>query len=276
MRSSTGRWVSGGDFFNRERELQILETRVRDRNHVLLTGQRRMGKTSIARELGQRLEAEGWVFLFADVEGATCAEDAIADIARAVHPVRSISSRFASGMKRWLSDNIEEISAYEFRAKFRADLNAGNWRHQGEQLLRACAEQDKPVLLVIDELPIFLKRVLRGENGVQRTDEFLSWLRGMLQALGDNSPVLIVSGSIGQSGSAYPTASIISIPFAWGRGTVIPVSSVFNVSRRVAACESRTTWQTRCTMHSASVSPTMCSPSSHGCGTTPPCRNGTG
>ena len=38
MNSSTGRWVSGNDFFNRERELQILETRVRDHNHVLLTG----------------------------------------------------------------------------------------------------------------------------------------------------------------------------------------------------------------------------------------------
>ena len=197
MNSSTGRWVSGGDFFNRERELQILGTRVQNRNHVLLTGQRRMGKTSVAQELGRRLEAEGWVFLFADVEGAACAEDAIADIARAVHPVRHIAFRFASGMKRWLSDNIEEISAYEFRAKLRADLNAGNWRHQGEQLLRACAEQNKPVLLVINELPIFLKRVLRGEEGVQRVDEFLSWLRGVLQAIGDSSPVLIVSGSIG-------------------------------------------------------------------------------
>ena len=197
MNSSTGRWVSGGNFFNRERELQILETRVRDRNHVLLTGQRRMGKTSIARELGRRLKDKDWVFLFADVEGATCAEDAIADIARAVHPVRSISSRFASGMKRWLSDNIEEISAYEFRAKFRAHLNAGNWRYQGEQLLRVCVEPDKSVLLVIDELPIFLKRVLRSENGVQQVDEFLSWLRGVIQTLGDSSPVLIVSGSIG-------------------------------------------------------------------------------
>ena len=197
MRSSTGRWVSGGDFFNRERELRILETRVRDRNHVLLTGQRRMGKTSVARELGRRLETEGWVFLFANVEGATCAEDAIADIAQAVHPVRSISSRFATGLKRWLSGNIEEISAYEFRTKFRAGLNAGSWRHHGEQLLRACAEQDKPVLLVIDELPIFLKRVLRGEDGAGRSDEFLSWLRGVLQSIGDGSPVLIVSGSIG-------------------------------------------------------------------------------
>ena len=199
MRSSTGRWVSGGDFFDRESELHILETRVRDGNHVLLTGQRRMGKTSIVRELGRRLEAEGWVFLFADVEGATCAEDVIAEIARAVHPVRRIMSLVVgagTAMKR-LFGRVEEIGAHDFRVKFRAGLNAGNWRHQGEQLLRVCAGQDKPVLLVIDELPIFLKRVLRGEGGVQQVDEFLSWLRGVLQALGDGSLVLIVSGSIG-------------------------------------------------------------------------------
>lgn len=197
MRLSTGRWVIGDDFFNREHELRQLKTLVCDRNHVLLTGQRRMGKTSVARELGQRLKAKDWIFLFADVEGAACAEDAIADIARAVYPVRHIAFRFATGIKRWLSDNIEEISAYEFRAKFRGDLTTGNWRHQGERLLRACAKQDKPVLLVIDELPIFLKRVLHGENGVQRADEFLSWLRDVLQALGNSSLVLIVSGSIG-------------------------------------------------------------------------------
>ena len=58
MTSSTGRWVSGDNFFNRERELQILEIRVRDRNHILLTGQRRMGKTSIVQELGRRLEGD--------------------------------------------------------------------------------------------------------------------------------------------------------------------------------------------------------------------------
>lgn len=197
MKSSTGRWVSGDDFFNRDRELQILKTRVQDHNHILLTGQRRMGKTSVLRELGRRLEAEGWVFLFTDVEGATCAEDAIADIAQAVHPVRSISSRLATGMKRWIGDNIEELSASEFRVKVRAGLDAGSWRRHGEQLFCDCAAHDHPVLLVIDELPIFLKRMLRGGDGARRVEEFLSWLRGVLQALGNSSPVLIVSGSIG-------------------------------------------------------------------------------
>ena len=45
MNSLTGRWVSDDDFFNRERELRILETRVRDGNHILLTGQRRIADT---------------------------------------------------------------------------------------------------------------------------------------------------------------------------------------------------------------------------------------
>lgn len=197
MQSSTGRWVSGADFFDRESELRILELRVRDRNHILLTGQRRMGKTSVARQLGRRLEAQNWVCFFTDVEGATCAEDVIAEIAEAVHPVRPISSRFATVMRRWLRESVEEVSAADFRIRVRAGLGAGSWRHFGEQLLGACAEHEKPVLLVIDELPIFLMRVLRQDAGAQRVDEFLSWLRGAVLGLGNGSMVLLVSGSIG-------------------------------------------------------------------------------
>ena len=197
MRSSTGRWVSGDDFFGRDRELQVLEARVRDGNHVLLTGQRRMGKTSIARELGRRLERKGWVFVYADIEGATCAEDVVASVAEAVHPVRPISSRIATGMRRWFSESVEEIAAHEFRLKIRAGLNEGSWRTLGERLFGECAAHDGSVMLVLDELPIFLKRMLGEPEGERRVDEFLSWLRGTLQAVGDGSLSLIVSGSIG-------------------------------------------------------------------------------
>ncbi len=62
MRSSTGRWVIGDDFFDREGVLEILDSRVRAGNHVLLSGQRHMGKTSVLRELGRRLENDGYFF----------------------------------------------------------------------------------------------------------------------------------------------------------------------------------------------------------------------
>ena len=197
MRSSTGRWVGGDDFFDREQELQVLEARVDGGNHVLLSGQRRMGKTSIARELGRRLEAKDWLVLFTDVEGATSVEDVIADIAQSMHPIRGALSRFAESMRHWIGNNVEEIGVLDFRMRVRAGLDAGSWRRFGEELFRDCARQDRRVLLIIDELPIFLKRILRNDDGARRVEEFLSWLRGVLQLLGDDSPVLIVSGSIG-------------------------------------------------------------------------------
>ena len=93
MRSSTGRWVSGDDFFNRDGELSILESRIRDGNHIVMTGQRRMGKTSILQELGRRLEEKGWIFLFADVEGAISEEDVVTKIAEAVHRYQPLPRR---------------------------------------------------------------------------------------------------------------------------------------------------------------------------------------
>lgn len=231
MKSVTGPWVSGEDFFDRENELRILDQRVRDGNHVLLTGQRRMGKTSIARELGLRLEAQGWVFLFADVEGATCPEDLIADVAKAAYPVRPMKSRFTTGtfsLLDRLSHRIKDIGPRQFRVSFRAELNKGNWRRFGEKLIRDCAEHDQPVLLVIDELPIFLKRMLHNDDGHEEVDEFLSWLRGTLQQFGDGSPTVIISGSIGLE----PLVRRLGIPDRinylynfrlgpWNRGTCI-------------------------------------------------------
>ena len=200
MRPSTGRWVSGDDFFNREPELKTLEERVREGNHLLLTGQRRMGKTSVLHELGRKLETDGWVVLFIDVEGETSEKDVIARLADEVRPIRGIWSRFAGPMARWAGDRIEqveEIAARSFRLQVRAGIRSASWRRHGERLFRACAEHDKPVLLAIDELPIFLSRMLREDDGVERVDDFLRWLRGVFQRLGGDAPVLIVSGSIG-------------------------------------------------------------------------------
>jgi hypothetical protein len=124
-----------------------------------------MGKTSVTRELGRRLEAQGWVFLPTDVQGAACPEDVVAAIAEKVHVIRPIAYRFAATMQRWLETRIEEVSAYDFRVRIRAGLDSGNWRRHGEQLLHECAHYDAPVLLVGDPCRGgYPRRVHRGRK----------------------------------------------------------------------------------------------------------------
>ena len=104
--------------------------------------------------------------------------------------------------------SIDEISAIEFRVKIRAGLSPGTWQQHGKQLFDDCAAHDHPVLLVIDELPIFLKRMLSEDGGDRRADEFLGWLRYVRQSSESRSPVFLVSGSIGLA----PLVTRLGIP----------------------------------------------------------------
>ena len=51
LQKAGANWVDGERFFDREGELAVLTERVRNGTHTLLTAQRRMGKTSLVREL---------------------------------------------------------------------------------------------------------------------------------------------------------------------------------------------------------------------------------
>ncbi len=203
MRLSTGRWVTGDNFFGRKVELEQLESLVRDRNSVLLTGQRRVGKTSIARELGCRMKADGWTFLFADVEDATSPEEFVTEIAKATHPILRKWSRI-DWSDIWLGRWVEGVSVTEFGVKFRAQVTSGNWQRRGEALFSKCAKHGKPMLFVIDELPIFLRNMLGEDDVHPPVRNFLSWFRRVVQDLEatDNPPAFIVSGSIGLEGLA--------------------------------------------------------------------------
>ena len=199
MRSMVGPRVSGKDSFGREAEMAALRQLVQDGNHILLTGQRRMGKTSIAWELGERLsEEENWLFLPVDVEQATSSEDVVTllyDEYR-LKTMRSRAARLAVGLGD-VARNVQEVGLRQMRVKFRKGLTAGNWARHGNDLLRKCARQKRRVLIVVDELPIFLSR-RRGKDGRRQADEFMSWLRQGFQTVqGQAPPVLIVSGSIG-------------------------------------------------------------------------------
>lgn len=174
MRSSTGRWAVGRNFFDRESGLPILEI-------------------GAARELGRQADGRGEVFLLADVQDATCPEDVIDTLAEKIQPILPIWSRFFAPRWRWFRENIEEFGVLTFRIKTRPRSKPGTWRREGEHLLHKCAEHGRPVLLVINGVPIFLDRLNRADQGARRTEEFRCWLRKVLQGLQGGSLTIILS-----------------------------------------------------------------------------------
>lgn len=206
LRKAGANWVDGDRFFDREAELEELRERVQNDTHTLLTAQRRMGKTSLVRELLRQLEDDGdYATVFVDLEAANGPADAVAEIAVQAKPVqgawRRIGSFFANHL-RDIRDHIDEVGVSELKVKLRAGIDAGNWQHQGDRVFAALAASERPVVLAIDELPILVNRLLKGADyrvtAVRRaaTDEFLAWLRKNAQEH-RGAVILILSGSVG-------------------------------------------------------------------------------
>ncbi len=206
LRKAGANWVDGDRFFDREAELEELRERVQNGAHTLLTAQRRMGKTSLVRELLRQLEDDGhYATVFVDLEAANDPADAIAEIAIRAKPVqavwRRIQSFFANHL-RTVGGRIDEVALSELKVRLRAGIDAGNWQHQGDQVFAALAASERPVVLAIDEPPILVNRLLKGADyrlTAERraaTDEFLAWLRKTTQEHRD-AVVLILSGSVG-------------------------------------------------------------------------------
>ena len=198
-------WVDGDRFFDREVELETLAERIRDGIHTLLTAPRRMGKTSLVRESLRLAKDEGFETIFIDLEDASDAADAIAEIAA--------QSRSAKGTWNWIHSNlsdalkeignrVDSLSISELRVQLRAKISSGNQWRKGDEIFSALAENRRPVVLAIDELPILVNRLLQRKDdaitpeGIRLVDELLSWLRKNGQAH-RGRVVMILSGSVG-------------------------------------------------------------------------------
>ena len=205
LKKAGSNWVEGDRFFDRKAELDVLKARVQNGTHTLLTAQRRMGKTSLIRELLRRLKAEGhFETVFVDLEDATTAADAVVEIGVESRHVHGAWDRIRSGFAnvlRGIEDRIDELAVAEVRVKLRAGIDPGNWRQKGDAVCAALAKNERPVVLALDELPILVNRMLKDHDyhitpqGKQDVDEFLSWLRKIGQH--QDRLCLILSGSIG-------------------------------------------------------------------------------
>ncbi|WP_437586230.1 ATP-binding protein [Sorangium sp. So ce1000] len=195
-----GNWVSGERFWNREQEVWDLKELLGEGANILIAAPRRVGKTSLMRKLSEELEQGNYKCLFLDLQRSQSGEDAIVELGVATRPHQTLWDR-AKELVRDKAERLESLGTEEFKLTFREHLKQ-NWQAKGERLFDALADADKPVVIFMDELPILVNRLLKGDDyditpeRRKLTDEFLSFLRA--QTIKHRSKIrLVVAGSIG-------------------------------------------------------------------------------
>jgi len=199
-----GNWVTDEKFWGREKDLELFMQAIDEEAHQVLSAQRRMGKTSLMREAARRFEGK-YICIFIDLQKCQSPADAIVELSVGVRPhqtiwggVKGVFSNVFDALKQ----SVDKINVGELSVQIRAGLNAGNWQSKGDDLFDILGQSETPVLLLIDEFPILVNRMLKGDDGRitsetrATTEAFLTWLRK--NSLKHQGKIRIVlSGSIG-------------------------------------------------------------------------------
>jgi len=121
-------------FWDREKDIELLTRNLNDGAHILLVAQRRLGKTSLMREIKRRLN-DDYISLFIDLQNSSSAEDVVVEMCKVLRPHQSLwtttKDLFSNVLNR-LSESIEELNLGEVGIKLRAGLTSGNWREKGD------------------------------------------------------------------------------------------------------------------------------------------------
>jgi hypothetical protein len=194
-----GGWVKGERFWDREAEIDSFIRLIDEGANILLTAPRRVGKTSLMREVAERLEHR-YICLEIDLEGAQTAADAVVQLSLATRPHLALWDRTKNIFKNLLS-GVESLSVDELSIKLRDGLGS-DWQARADDLLVGLAAAEKPVLLLIDEFPILVSRLLKGRDYVvtperiEKAEALLSWLRSNA-AKHQGHLRFVVTGSVG-------------------------------------------------------------------------------
>lgn len=180
-----GNWVVAERFWDREDELELLGEYLDEGAHVLLVAPRRIGKTSLMRETARRIGSR-YVCLHVDLQKANSPADAVAELGLATRPHASVwekTKQVFGNVLDQVAGRVESVSLEDVAITLRSGLNAGNWQDKGDRLLESLAAIELPVVIFLDEVPILVNRLLKGDDYQitperrREADLFMSWLR---------------------------------------------------------------------------------------------------
>lgn len=170
--------VTGSNFYGRTRELEEALSLMEQGNSLLLASPRRVGKSSFSKKLIELSENRGYRSVYLDLQGVSNEQEFGDRLAECFRRVKSEESRLY-GMMDSVGRMLHKVRKVEFRGvgfEFRED--AVRFYSEVEKTIGAVNRSR--VLVVIDELAVFLQRV-EEQSGMGSVESILNWLRKLRQ-----------------------------------------------------------------------------------------------
>ncbi len=191
LHPALGNYAAGDRFWDREREVREVLGYLTYGQGVLLTGPRRVGKTSVVHRVlaGLPSPMQG---LFLDVEHHDSATEMFAALgAAAAAADGNLWHRLAAWFGKRLS-SVDKVEVGRLKIDLQAAM-AGSWRDDAQAIVAAIADADHQTVVAIDELPLLVDRILKRDPAEAEL------LMSTIRALADGVPSVrwLVSGSIG-------------------------------------------------------------------------------
>lgn len=172
-----GSIATGNDFYDRQTECADL-WRYLENDHVVASGPRRLGKSSIVNRLREEAVTKGLLAQHVDVQGVESAQ-AFVDQISSHFPDASVAGYLGAlgqQAKHWLST----VKKIEFKGP--ASIGGGielqaaasqSWYRSATALQARLTEV--PALIFIDEFSVFLQKLLTHDR--KEAEALLAWLR---------------------------------------------------------------------------------------------------
>lgn len=194
MKKVVGLPVRGDSFYDRKQELASIWGQL-ETEDILLLAPRRVGKTSLMLRLQDTADEFGFRAAYCSVAAATSESRFLNEIFKAIQkvdPRRRVVAALIKALDRFVK-RVRKVGPVEF-----SDAAQEQWTTVGEQLTRQLAKAKARWLLLIDELPVFVIRLVKADDSLVRARAFLYWLRNLRQEPTTQDSVRwLLAGSIG-------------------------------------------------------------------------------
>lgn len=187
--------VTGEDFYGRANELLRAHRYLDERQSLLLSAPRRIGKSSLAKRLISDKVADKWKCIYIDLQGIATKEAFLRKLIDAFTGV-GLMEKTGKKVRDFMESIFNATDGVEI-GSLKIDLSHHGNMESMYNRLSETFDYEHDTLIVIDELPLFLGKLMdKDEKNRDEVEFLLNWFRSIRQR--ENSHLRwLFCGSVG-------------------------------------------------------------------------------